>query len=62
MRDINGIKILIGSVVIDSDNREYSITEKDGEMYAKSLFDDCGVGEYILYQERIDRNGFKIIK
>lgn len=61
MKDINGFEILIGSIIVDSDNREYSIVEKDGEMCAKSLFNDCGVGEYILYQERIDRNGFRII-
>lgn len=62
MEDINGVEILIGSFMMDSDNREYVVAEKSGEMYAKSLFNDCGVGEYILYQERINRNGFKIIK
>ena len=61
MTDINGVEILIGSTVVDADNNKYSIIEKNNNLYARSLFNDCGFGEYILYQERVDRNKFKVI-
>lgn len=61
MKDINGIEILIGSTVVDADNNKYSIIEKNNDLYAKSLFNDCGFGEYVLYQERVIRNKFKVI-
>lgn len=61
MTDINGVEILIGSKVSDIDNNKYSIIEKNGELHAKSLFNDCGSGEYVLYQERVNRNKFKVI-
>ncbi len=61
MRDINDVEILVGSMVVDSDNNKYSIIEKHGQLYAKSLFNDYGCGEYILYKERVNRNKFKVI-
>lgn len=61
MKDINGIKISIGVTIEDSTGKKYLITEKNNALYAKSLFTDSGCGEYILYEERIIRNGFKVI-
>ena len=61
MKDINGMKISIGAKIEDFEGRKYLITEKDNELYAKALFNDSGCSEYILYQEIIIRNGFKLI-
>lgn len=61
MKDIKGNEITKNSIINDLDGRTYSIIEKNKELYAKSLFDDSGCGEYVLSQERIIRNGFKII-
>ena len=36
MKDINGIEILIGSTVVDSDNNKYSIIKKNGDLTACS--------------------------
>ena len=55
------MKISIGAKIEDFEGRKYLITEKDNELYAKALFNDSGCSEYILYQERIIRNGFKLI-
>lgn len=62
MKDINGVNISIGDILIDKDYRRYSVVSKEESLYAHSLFEDSGCGDYILYQERIDRNGFKILK
>lgn len=62
MKDINGKEIFVGLTIEDFDGKKYLIIEKDSELYAKSLFDDAGCGLYVLYQERIIRNGFKIIE
>lgn len=62
MKDINGKKMFVGLTIEDSNGKKYLIIEKDSELYAKSLFDDAGCGLYILHQERINRNGFKIIQ
>lgn len=62
MKDINGKEVLPGLTIEDSDGKKYLIVENDTELYAKSLFDDAGCGLYILHQERIIRNGFKIIE
>lgn len=61
MRDINNNEIKVNSIVKDLNDKQYMIIEKNKELYAKSLFDDCGCGEYVLYQERIMRNGFEIV-
>lgn len=61
MRDINNNEITINSIVKDFNDKQYVIVEKNNELYAKSLFDDCGCGEYVLYQERIIRNGFTLV-
>ena len=59
--DINGVEILEGSKLVDYVNNKYLVISKDGELYAKSLFEDCGCGEYYLHQDRIRRNEFKIV-
>lgn len=61
MKDINGVNIFAGDILIDSDCRKYFVTKKEDELYANSLFEDCGCGKYLLYQERVDRNGFKVL-
>ena len=61
LKDINGIEILEGSKLVDYVNNKYLVISKDGELYAKSLFEDCGCGEYYLHQDRIRRNEFKIV-
>ena len=61
MKDINNQDIIVGATVEDTNGNKYLIIEKNSELYAQSLFSDAGCGSYILYQDRIIRNGFKII-
>lgn len=60
MIDIKGTEVKVGSTVMDANNNKYIIIEKNGELHAKALFNDSGCGEYILYQERINRNSFEV--
>jgi hypothetical protein len=60
MKDVNGKTIQSGNLLTDGESK-YKVIEKDGKLYAKSLFDDSGCGEYLLYQERINRNEFVVI-
>lgn len=59
MQDINGKEIKVGQT-LDRDLREFEVIEKWDTLYAKSLFNDSGCGEYELYQTRVNRNSFKI--
>lgn len=61
MVDVSGIIISERAIIIDKENNKYKIIKKDKNLYAKSMFNDSGCGEYILYQERIFRNMFKVI-
>lgn len=60
MQDINGKEIRVGQILLDRDLREFEVIEKWDTLYAKSLFNDVGFGEYELYQARVNRNYFKI--
>lgn len=61
LTDINNLKINKNSIIEDLERRRYIVIEKNGDLFAKSLFNDAGCGEYLLYQDRIYKNGFKII-
>lgn len=61
MKDINGILIKEGSLLEDLDGRRYCVVTLDGNLYAKSLFSESGCGDYLLYKERVIRNGFKVV-
>lgn len=60
LKDIEGTIIIEGHTLKDGDGRKYKVIGKDGELYAKSQFRDDGCGEYILYQNRINSNEFKV--